>query len=101
MDSNKQIPFIHVNSGNTKTATGSILYIMSPDYPELQTAPSSDQTSCVITFPQHTAGSISFLDIGYISSQYSTCPVRIALLDEYRCAVRNTDISWISFEAIN
>ena len=85
-DSKKQIPFTHVHTGNTQTAIGSLLYIMSVDYPQLQAAPSSDQTRCVITFPQHTIGSISILDMGYTNSQYSTCPVRIAVLEEYRCA---------------
>ena len=63
---------------------------MSVDYPQLQTAPSSDQTNCVITFPQHITGSISILDMGYTNSQNSACPVRIAVLEEYRCAELGT-----------
>ena len=91
-DSNKQIPFTHVYTGSTQTATGSILYIMSVDYLQLRVTPSNDETRCVITFPQHTIGSISFLDMSYTNSQYSTCPVRIAVLEEYRCAELGSQI---------
>ena len=91
-DSSKQILFTHVHTGNTQTATASLLYIMSVDYPQPQVTSSSDQTRCVITFPQHTIGSISILDMGYTNSQYSTCPVRIAVLEEYRCAQLGTHI---------
>ena len=91
-DSSKQINFTHIYTGNAQTATGSILYTMSIDYPQLQATSTSDQTSCVITFPKHTTGSISILDMGYTNSQYSTCPVRIAVLEEYRCAGSGTQI---------
>ena len=101
-DSKKQIPFTHVHTGNTQTAIGSLLYIMSVDYPQLQAAPSSDQTRCVITFPQHTIGSISILDMGihkqsifYLSSKDS-CTRRIQM-----CRVKITYISRIWFETIN
>ena len=91
-DSNKQIPFTYIYTENTQTATGSILYIRSPGYPKLQVTPSSDQTSCLITFPQDTTGSIDLLDMGYTNSQNSTCPVRISVLDEYRCAELGSQI---------
>ena len=91
-DSSKQINFTHVYTGNTQTATGSVLYIMSLDYPQPRATPPSDQTRCVITFPKQTIGSISILDMGYTNSQYSTCPLRIAALEEYRCAGPGTQI---------
>ena len=71
---------------NTETATGSILYIMSVDYPQQQVVPSNGETTCVITLPKYATGSIHILDMGYNFTQESTCPVRLTVREEYRCA---------------
>ena len=70
-----------------------MLYIMSVDYPQQQIVPSNGETTCIITLPKYSIGSISFLDMSYTFTQESTCPVRIAVREEYRCAELGTQMS--------
>ena len=65
---------------------------MSVDYPQLQVTPSNGESICVITLPKHSTGSLKFLDLGYTFTQESTCPVRITIREEYRCAELGTQI---------
>ena len=65
---------------------------MSIDYPQLQVAPSDGETTCIITLPKHSTGSIAIMDVGYTFTQQSTCPMRIAVREEYRCPELGTQI---------
>ena len=65
---------------------------MSVDYPQLQVVPSNGETTCIIMLPKHSTGSIVILDVGYNFTQESTCPVRIAVREEYRCPESGTQI---------
>ena len=65
---------------------------MSVDYPQLQVTPSNGESICVITLPKYSTGSLKFLDVGYTFTQESPCPVRISVLEEYRCAELGTTI---------
>ena len=65
---------------------------MSIDYPQLQVTPSDGESTCVITLPKYSTGSLKFLDVGYTFTQESPCPVRITVCEESRCAELGTQI---------
>ncbi len=80
----QQTPFTQICSTGGQTASGSVLHLMSLDYPTHQ--PTENYCTCVISIPTDSYGVVKFRDMDYTSDIRRNCSLRVDIPGNFRCA---------------